>query len=321
MPARMALGFVFSLLVILQASQDYPSKPVRIIEPFGAGGGPDLIARAISPKLSELWGQPVTVENHPGAGSTAAPALVAKSPADGYTLLINTSAQAYSAALLKNLPYDPLKDFIPVAPLTSQPYVLVAGKSSGIATLSELIAAARAKPGELKFGSTGVGTGTHLGLEKFNLESGIKAVHIPARAGDAIADVIANTVAGDATYMLAPIQLALADIRAGRLRPLGVTTTNRSNLLPEVPTIAEAGVPGFDYPIWYGVWVPAGTPAGVVDKLAKDIARVLAAPELRVWLEEHGAARMSMTQPEFARFVLKEAESAERIIKAATVKP
>jgi tripartite-type tricarboxylate transporter receptor subunit TctC len=236
-------------------------------------------------------------------------------------LLINTSAQAYSAALLKNLPYDPLKDFIPVAPLTSQPYVLVAGKSSGIATLSELIAAARAKPGELKFGSTGVGTGTHLGLEKFNLEAGIKAVHVPAKAGDAIADVIANTVAGDATYMLAPIQLALADIRAGRLRPLGVTTTNRSNLLPEVPTIAEAGVPGFDYPIWYGVWVPAGTPAGVVDKLAKDIARVLAAPELRVWLEEHGAARMSMTQPEFARFVLKEAESAERIIKAATVKP
>jgi len=321
MPTRMALGFIFSLLVILQASQDYPTKPVRIIEPFGAGGGPDLIARAISPKLSELWGQPVTVENHPGAGSTAAPALVAKSPADGYTLLINTSAQAYSAALLKNLPYDPLKDFIPVAPLTSQPYVLVAGKSSGIATLGELIAAARAKPGELKFGSTGVGTGTHLGLEKFNLEAGIKAVHIPAKAGDAIADVIANTIAGGATYMLAPIQLALADIRAGRLRPLGVTTTNRSNLLPEVPTIAEAGVPGFDYPIWYGVWVPAGTPAGVVDKLAKDIARVLAAPELRVWLEEHGAARMSMTQPEFARFVLKEAESAERIIKAATVKP
>jgi tripartite-type tricarboxylate transporter receptor subunit TctC len=321
MPARMALGFVFSLLVILQASQDYPSKPVRIIEPFGAGGGPDLIARAISPKLSELWSQLVTVENHPGAGSTAAPALVAKSPADGYTLLINTSAQAYSAALLKNLPYDPLKDFIPVAPLTSQPYVLVAGKSSGIATLSELIAAARAKPGELKFGSTGVGTGTHLGLEKFNLEAGIKAVHVPAKAGDAIAVVIANTVAGGATYMLAPIQLALADIRAGKLRPLGVTTTNRSNLLPEVPTIAEAGVPGFDYPIWYGVWVPAGTPAGVVDKLAKDIAQVLAAPELRVWLEEHGAARMSMTQPEFARFVLKEAESAERIIKAATVKP
>src|ERR1700688_3470993 len=132
--------------------QDYPVKPVRIIDPFGAGGGPDLLARALAPKLSELWGQPVTVENHPGAGATTAPALVAKSPADGYTLLINTSAQAYSAALLKNLPYDPLKDFIPVAPLTSQPYVLVAGKSSGIATVGDLIATARANAGELKFG-------------------------------------------------------------------------------------------------------------------------------------------------------------------------
>jgi tripartite-type tricarboxylate transporter receptor subunit TctC len=292
-----------------------------MIEPFGAGGGPDLIARAVSPKLSELWGQPVTVENHPGAGSTAAPALVAKSPADGYTLLVNTSAQAYSAALLKNLPYDPLKDFIPVVPLTSQPYVLVAGKWSGIATLSELIVTAKAKPGELKFGSTGVGTGTHLGVEKFNLEAGVKAVHVPAKAGDAITDVIANTVAGGATYMIAPIQLALTDIRSGNLRALGVTTKSRSHLLPEVPTIAEAGVPGFDYPIWYGVWVPAGTPAAVVDKLAKDIARVLAAPELRDWLKEHGADRMSMTQPEFAGFVLEESESAKRIVKAAGVKP
>src|SRR5579864_6221452 len=159
MPTRMALGFVFSLLVILQASQDYPSKPVRIIEPFGAGGGPDLVARAISPKLSELWGQPVTVENHPGAGSTAAPALVAKAPADGYTLLVNTSAQIYSAALLKNLPYDPLKDFIPVAPLTTQPYVLVAGALADMTTVGELVAAAKAKPGQLKFGSAGMGTG------------------------------------------------------------------------------------------------------------------------------------------------------------------
>jgi tripartite-type tricarboxylate transporter receptor subunit TctC len=315
------MGFVFSLSVMLQVSQDYPSKPVRMIEPFGAGGGPDLIARAMSPKLSELWGQPVTVENHPGAGSTAAPALVAKSPADGYTLLVNTSAQAYSAAFLRNLPYDPLKDFIPVAPLTSQPYVLVAGKSSGIATLGELIATARAKPGELKFGSTGVGTGTHLGVEKFNLQAGIRAVHAPAKAGDGITDVIANTIAGGATYMMAPIQLALADIRSGKLRALGVTTKSRSHLLPEVPTIAEAGVPGFDYPIWYGVWVPAGTPVGVVDSLANDIARVLTAPDMRAWLEEHGADRMSMTQPEFARFVLQESESAKRIVEAVGLKP
>jgi tripartite-type tricarboxylate transporter receptor subunit TctC len=320
MSTWMALGFFLLLSVMPQISQDYPSKPVRMIEPFGAGGGPDLIARAISPKLSELWGQPVTVENHPGAGSTTAPALVAKSPADGYALLVNTSAQAYSAVLVKNLPYDPLKDFIAVAPLTSQPYVLVSGKSSGITSVGELIAAAKAKRGELKFGSTGVGTGTHLGLVKFNLQAGIEAVHVPPRPGDAITDVIANAVAGRTTYMMAPIGLALADIRAGNLRALGVTTQKRSSLLPDVPTIAEAGVPGFDYPIWYGVWVPAGTPAHVVDKLAKDIARAVAAPDVRDRLAKHGADPMSMTQPEFARFVVSESENAARIAKAAGIK-
>ncbi len=321
MSPRMALAFVFSLAFMLQTSFDFPTKPVRLIEPFGAGGGPDLVSRALAQKLTELWGQPVTVQNVPGAGATAGPAQVAKSPADGYTLLVSTSAQAYSAALLKNLPYDPLKDFIPVAPLTSQPYVLVTGKLTEITTIGELVAAANAKPGQLKFGSTGTGTGTHLGVEKFNLEAGIKAAHVPARPGDAIADVIANTVAGHTTYMMAPIPLALADIRAGNLRALGVTTKKRSSLLPEVPTIAEAGVPGFDYPIWYGVWVPAGTPAGVVDKLAKDIARVLAAPDLRDQLAKHGADPMSMTQPEFARFVVSESESAARIVEAAGIKP
>jgi tripartite-type tricarboxylate transporter receptor subunit TctC len=315
------LLFLLSITNAVTLAQDYPTKPVRIIEPFGAGGGPDLVARAISPKLSELWGQPVTVENHPGAGATAAPALVAKSPADGYTLLVNTSAQAYSAAFAKNLPYDPLKDFIPVAALTSQPYVLVTGKTAGITTVSELIAAAKAKSGELKFGSTGVGTGSHLGIEKFNLEAGIKAQHVPAGPGDSIANVIANTVAGQTAYMMAPIPLALADIRAGKLRALGVTTKKRSSLLPEVPTIAEVGVSGFDYPIWYGVWVPAGTPDAVVNNLAKDIARALAAPDVLDRLAKEGADPMSMTQQEFARFVQSESQSAARIIKAAGIKP
>ena len=318
---RLLVLFLLSITNGLTFAQDYPTKPVRIIEPFGAGGGPDLVARAISPKLSELWGQPVTVENHPGKGSTEAPALVAKSPPDGYTLLVNTSAQAYSAALVKTLPYDPLKDFIPVAPLTSQPYVLVAGKSSGITSVGELIAAAKAKPGELKFGSTGVGTGTHLGIEKFNLEAGIRAAHVPAQPADTIADVIANAVAGRITYMLAPIQLALVEIRAGNLRALGVTTTTRSALLPKVPTISEAGVPGFNHPIWYGVWVPAGTPAEVVDKLARDIARALAAPDVRDRLAKDGANPMSITQPEFARFVVSESENAARIAKAVGIKP
>ena len=300
--------------------QEYPTKPVRMIEPFGAGGGVDVIARVVSRTLSEMWNQPVTVENRAGAGSTEAPNLVGKSPSDGYTLLVNTSAQAYSASLVKNLPYDPLKDFIPVTPLTSQPYVLVSGKSSGIGTVAELIAKATAKPGQLRFGSAGAGTGSYVGIEKFNMEAEIKAEHVPPKQGDAITDVIANTVAGRSDYMIAPIPLALADIRAGRLQALGVTTRKRSSLLPEVPTISEDGVPGFDYPIWYGIWVPSGTPASVVEKLRNDIARALAAPDLCDQLAKHGADPMSMTQAEFAHFVLRESESAARIMKASGVK-
>jgi tripartite-type tricarboxylate transporter receptor subunit TctC len=306
---------------VAAVAHDYPTKPVRVIEPFGAGGGPDLLARALAQELSEIWGQPVTVENIPGAGATAGPALVAKSPADGYTLLINTSAQAYSAALLNNLPYDPLKDFIPVIPLTSQPYVLVAGKSAGVTTVRELIAAAKAKPGELKFGSAGVATATHVGVEKFNQAAGIEARHVPALPTDSNANTIANAIAGRTTYYMAPISLALPEIHDGKLVALGVTTARRSTLIPEVPTIAEAGVAGFDFPIWYGIWAPAGTPATVVNKLAKDFTRALAAPEMRAWLSKHGADPMSMTQPEFARFVLSERENAAHIIKVARTKP
>jgi len=303
----------------IQSDFNYPNKPVRVIEPFGAGGGVEVLALAVTAQLSDLWGQPVTVENHPGAGSTAGPALVAKSPRDGYTLLVNTNAHAISAALLTNLPYDPMKDFIPIAPLTSQSYVLVAGTRAAVSTVAELIAAAKGKPGELRFGSSGVGTGTHLGVEKFNLEAGIKAKHMPARGADAIADTIAKTVAGHTTYALSPIPPVLPHLREGRLLALGVSGAQRSRALPEVPTIADAGVPGFDYPIWYGVWAPAGTPAGVVHKLAEDIAQALSEPDLRDWFVNHAAAPMSMTQPDFARFVLSESESAARIIEAAGI--
>lgn len=305
----------------LVPTQGYPTKPVRIIEPFGVGGGPDLLARALAPRLAELWGQPVTVENLTGAGATAGPALVAQSPADGYTLLLSTSAQAYSAVFAKNLPYDPSHDFVPVAALTSQPYVLVASTAAGFKTVSELIAAARARPGELTFGSAGTGTGTHLAVEKLNLEAGIAAVHVPASGVNATADVIANTVAGRPAYMMAPISLALSDIRGRRLFALGVSGSRRSSLLKDVPTIAEAGVAGFNFPIWYGLWAPVRTPTHIVDQLAKDIARVLATPALRDWLAAHGAERMNMTRTEFTLFVLDESEKARRIIKASTVTP
>ena len=294
---------------------------MRFIEPFGAGGGPDLLARALAHELSEMWHQPVTVENIAGAGATAGPARVAALPADGYTLLVNTSAQAYSAALAKNLPYDPLKDFIPIAALTSQPYVLVASKTAGVKSIGELIAAAKAKPGELKFGSSGTGTGTHLGAEEFNHAADIKAVHVPAGPTDAIADGIANMVAGHVDYRLAPISLVLPHIRDGQLIALGVTTARRSALLPEVPKISEAGVAGFAFPIWYGIWVRAGTPAGVVDCLVKDIGRACAGRDMRDWIAKHGGEPMHLTQPEFARFVLSESERAVQIVEAAEIKP
>ena len=214
---------------------------------------------------------------------------------------------------MKNLSYHPLKDFIPVAPLTSQPYVLIAGKAAGVTTVAELIAAAKATPGELKFGSTGPGTGSHLGVVKFNLSAGIEAVDVPPHPTDAIADIVSGTIEGR-TYVIAPIPIVLAHIRDGRLLALGVTTARRSILLPEVPTIAEA-VAGFDFPTWYGIWVPAGTPAGVVDKLSKDIERVLAGPDLRDWITEHGGEPMRMTQPDFARFVQRESDSAARLIR------
>ena len=295
------------------AVEQYPARPVHIIEPFGLGGGPDLLARTLAPKLSKLWGQPVTVENYPGAGATAGPAQVANSPADGYTLLINTSAQAYSAALLKDLSYDPLRDFIPVASLTSQPYLLLSGKAARVTTVAELIAAAKAVPGKLKFGSTGRGTGSHLGVVKFNLSAGIEAVDVPPRPTDAISDIVSGTIEGRTAYVIAPISTVLAHISDGKLLPLGVTTARRSILLPEVPTIAEAGVAAFDFPIWYGIWVPAGTPPGLVDKLSKDIERMLAEPDLLDWIMKHGGEPMRMTQPNFARFVRSESDSAARL--------
>lgn len=299
----------------------YPSRPVRIVEPFGAGGGPDLLARVLASHLAELWGQIVTVENVTGAGATAGPAKVARSPADGYTLLLNTSAQAYGSAVSQQLPYDPLSDFLPVIPLTIQPYALVVGDSAGVTSVGELIAAAKAKPGRLKFGSTGIGTGTHIGAEKFNQLAGIDVLHLPPLPTDTNADTIAATIAGRVTYQMVPIALALPAIRAGHLVALGVTTTRRSPLIPEVPTIAEAGLAAFSFPIWYGVWVRSGAPEEVVEGLVKDIGCVLARQEVSDWIAEHGGERMYMTQPEFADFVLSEIKSAAQIIKAAGVMP
>lgn len=301
------------------ASISFPRAPVHIVEPFGAGGGPDVLARALGTRLSTRWGQPVIVDNLTGAGATAAPAFVAQSAADGHTLLLNTSAQAYSAALVnQGLPYDPMKDFVPVAALTSQPYVLVAGKPSGIATLKDLLSRARTEPGRCKSGSTGPGTGTHMGVTRFNLRAGIRCKDVPPGPNAGIGDVIAGTIEGRTTYMFAPISaITLPRIADGSLIALGVSTLHRSSLLPGVPTIAEAGVDGFEFPIWYGLWAPAGTPAEVVETLARDVAAVMAEPAMSDWLAQHGADRINLTRSEFERFVHDEAMGAINLVKDA----
>jgi tripartite-type tricarboxylate transporter receptor subunit TctC len=295
----------------------FPAGPVRLVEPFGVGGGPDLLARKLAEWLTATWGQSVVVENVPGDGSTAAPALVATSPADGHTVLINTSAHAYIGAVANDLPYQPLEDFSPVAPLTEQAYVFVTGRDSGIATLHDLLTAAAARPAELTFGSTGAGTGSHLGAVLLNLEAGVTAVHVPPAPDDSIVEVVARVVRGVTDYVLSPISIAAPHLQAGTLVALAVSTAHRSPWLPEVPTVAETGIDGFDFPIWYGAWVRAGTSAGIVRALGNDLAGAMASSKLEGWCTRHGGQPMRLTTAEFARFVTVEARRAAAIIQRA----
>jgi tripartite-type tricarboxylate transporter receptor subunit TctC len=292
----------------------FPAGLVRLVEPFGTGGGPDLLARELAPLLSAIWCEPVVVENVPGVGSTAAPALIAAAPADGHTVLINTSAHAYIGAASHDLPYHPLKDFIPVAPLTEQAYVFVTGRDSGIGTLHDLVAAAAARPAELTFGSTGAGTGSHLGSTLLNLEAGVTSVHVTPEPGDSIVEVVAKVASGTIDYVLSPISVAEPYLEAGTLVALGVSTARRSSWLPDVPTVAEGGIDGFDFPIWYGAWVRVGTSADIVRDLGDDISDAMASSEFQGWCTRHGAEPMRIPTDEFARFVTDEARRAAAII-------
>ena len=299
-------------------SQDYPAKPVRVIVPLAPGGGVDEVMRMVASPLSKLWDQAVAVENQVGAGGTVGAAMVSQSRPDGYTLLASSSAHVVSAALRTNLPYDPLKDFAPVAPLTTQAYVLVVGKESAFSSIQDLIAAAKLKPGELTFTSAGIGSGTHLLAEQFNLDAGIRMKHVPtAGAGAANKEIIEGRI----TFWFSSLTPALPHIREGRLRALAVSRGKRMAGIPDVPTVAEAGIPGFDAGLWYGVWAPAGTPNAIVDKIAKDVRQVLAMPASLERIAKSGAEAMSMSPTEFARYVRGEAENVARIVKAAGIKP
>jgi tripartite-type tricarboxylate transporter receptor subunit TctC len=292
---------------------------VVLVEPFGAGGGVDVIASALAERLAQVWAVPVMVENRPGLGATAAPAFVAAAAADGRTLLINTSAHAYSAALATGLPYDPISDFVAIAPVTSQSYVLVASERSDVRGLGALIGAAQAR--SLTFISAGVGTGTHLSVVELNLGLGISATHLPARPTDAISATIARLVAGEADYAMCPIPIAQPHLAHGSLIALGVSSAQRSQLLPDVPTLQEVGAVDFDFPIWYGIWAPSATPAPRVKELNDGIGAALGAPELRSLLREHGAQPMQMTRREFADFVISERDRADAIGRAVGISP
>jgi tripartite-type tricarboxylate transporter receptor subunit TctC len=299
-------------------AQGYPNKPVRLVIAFTPGSSTDIIGRAVAAKLSEFWGQPVLAENRVGAGGSIGSAAVVKMVPDGYTLLANSSAHVANPSIYASLPYDTLKDFTNLAPLAGGPNVLFVGPGTGWKTVGDFIAAAKAKPGQLNFSSAGIGSGTHFNLEKLKLMAGINVTHIPYKGTP---EAIADTIAGRVCCYFAPINAALPHVRGGRAVALAVSSAKRSSLLPDVPTIAESGVPGFDYTLWVGLWGPPGMPADVVDKINKDVNRALASPDLAERLTNLGTLPMNMPSAEFTQFVRREVEDTARVLKAAGIKP
>ena len=298
-------------------AQQYPARPVRVVLPFPAGTGADAVTRTVTQKLSETWGQPVVIDNRPGAGGTIGVAVVAKATPDGYVLLAHSSTYAVSAAIYASLPYEPAKDLLELAPIGTQPYLLVVGPASGFKSVADLIAAAKSKPGQINYGSAGVGSSTHLVAEKLRSVAGIDMVHVPYKN---LADANTDTMTGRISFWIPPLGLALPLVRGGKLMALGVTSVRRTTHLPQVPTLAEAGVAGIEDTNWFGLWAPARTPAGVASKIAKDIAAAVAAPVVRERFATSGTEPLSMSQIEFARFVRAEIDSAARVVKAAGIK-
>ena len=303
----------------LQAfAQDYPTKPVRAVITFTPGSSTDIVGRLVMNRVSEYWGQPVLVENRGGAGGSIATGIVAKAPADGYTLVIDSNAHAVNPSMYVNLGYDTLKDFVDIVGLAAQPNVLVVPPTATVKSVAELIAAAKAKPGAINFASAGVGSGTHLNLEKFLLATGIKVTHIPYKGTQ---EVLSDLLSGRVDYYFTPISAGMSAIRGGKLRPLAVTTAKRNSTLPDVPTVAESGAPGFEFTLWFGIWGPAGMPAAVVEKINRDVNRALGEPAIREQLAKLGNDTMVMTPAEFSQFVRREVEDYAKVIKAAGIKP
>jgi tripartite-type tricarboxylate transporter receptor subunit TctC len=298
----------------LAATQSYPSGVVRIIVPFPPGGGTDILARAIAQKLSEAWGKPVVVDNRGGANGTIGSAMVAKAAPDGHTMLMMPIGLAVNPSLYKDLPYDTLRDFEPVSQLASNPSVLVVHPSVPAKTVKELIALLKARPGTLNYASSGSGSPPHLFSEMFKIMTETKMTHVPYKGGG---PATIAAVSGEVqVYIMSPVQAA-QHIRSGRLRALGVTSEKRDPAFPDIPTITEAGVPGYAMTNWYGLLVTAGTPKPIVNKIHSDVVRVLNFADIKDRLAAEGATVVGSTPEQFAAFLKDEIAKDARIVKAA----
>ena len=299
-----------------QAPSGYPSKPVRLIIPFPPGGSNDVVGRMIAAQLSERLGTQVVVDNRGGAGGLIGAEAAANSPADGYTLLLISVAYAFNASIYK-LPYDPVTAFAPVALLGTGPVVLAVNSKLPVNSVQELLALARAKPGQLYYASAGVGSFQHLASALFKLQSGVDIVHVPFKGGGpAMMDVIA----GNTQIAIGSLIQMLPQIRAGRLKVLGVGSAKRIAVLPDVPTIAEAGVPGYEATNWWGILAPAGTPPAIIERLHKELAVILASAETKKRFEAEGADARQMSPEEFGRFIAEETAKWARVVKDADIR-
>jgi tripartite-type tricarboxylate transporter receptor subunit TctC len=312
-----AIPLLLALAAFNVSAQGWPAKPLRAIVPVGAGSSTDIVHRIVLEQLSGQLGQPIVVENRVGAGGVIGTSVVAKAPPDGYTLLANGAAHTIAPALYKDLSYDPVRDFAAVVPLGSSPSVLVVSPARGMKTAGDLVGAAKARPNAMNFSSVGIGTATHLSAERFQTSAGMQAVHVPFKGG---AEAMTEVIAGRVDFFFGPVALVLPLVREGRLVALAVNATKRSTTLPEVPTTSEAGVNDAEYPIWFGLFAPAGTPREIVERLNQETLKALQAPKVREKLAALGVDPMQMTPDEFTAHVKREVALNAGLVRKAGLK-
>jgi len=302
---------------LASAAQEYPTKAIRFVVPFAPGGGTDIIGRVVAQALNDALGQPVVVDNRGGAGSTLGTEIVAKSPADGYTILFGNISLAFNATLYTELRYDTIRDLAPISLSAVQPNILVIHPGLPAKSLKEFIELARANPGKYNYASAGTGSGTHLAAELLKLQTKIDIVHVPYKGtGPALTDLLG----GQINMMVSTFASALPHVKSGRMRALGVTTAKRSPATPDVPTLIEGGVAGYDYSTWYGLLAPAGTPKAIIDKLNATNRKVLARDEIKQRLESQGVDPIVNTVAEFTAYVKSETEKWGKVVKATGAK-